>query len=225
MLNMSRVAGVILSLIGGLISLFLGLFLIDLYPEFLIIGELFVLTFQICMILGGLISFAGVLLSYIHLNLAWIIIFIGSLLGGVNILTAIGAILIKNVAEKVKGNSIFIQSSKKDKKKISRKIPSIDLLINKMELSFIDRMVGTVHIESIKKINEEKDAEGYVLKLILNDESSSIKVIIEGVSDLKVLNSISEEDYVEFRNVYVRFNTETNEKELYFDQDSSFNIL
>lgn len=222
---MSRVAGVILSLIGGLISLFLGLFLIDLYPEFLIIGELFVLTFQICMILGGLISFAGVLLSYIHLNLAWIIIFIGSLLGGVNILTAIGAILIKNVAEKVKGNSIFIQSSKKDKKKISRKIPSIDLLINKMELSFIDRMVGTVHIESIKKINEEKDAEGYVLKLILNDESSSIKVIIEGVSDLKVLNSISEEDYVEFRNVYVRFNTETNEKELYFDQDSSFNIL
>ena len=225
MLNMSRVAGVILSLIGGLISLFLGLFLIDLYPEFLIIGELFVLTFQICMILGGLISFAGVLLSYIHLNLAWIIIFIGSLLGGVNILTAIGAILIKNVAEKVKGNSIFIQSSKKDKKKISRKIPSIDLLINKMELSFIDRMVGTVHIESIKKINEEKDAEGYVLKLILNDESSSIKVIIEGVSDLKVLNSISEEDYVEFRNVYVRFNTETNEKELYLDQDSSFNIL
>lgn len=222
---MSRVAGVILSLIGGLISLFLGLFLIDLYPEFLIIGELFVLTFQICMILGGLISFAGVLLSYIHLNLAWIIIFIGSLLGGVNILTAIGAILIKNVAEKVKGNSIFIQSSKKDKKKISRKIPSIDLLINKMELSFIDRMVGTVHIESIKKINEEKDAEGYVLKLILNDESSSIKVIIEGVSDLKVLNSISEEDYVEFRNVYVRFNTETNEKELYLDQDSSFNIL
>ena len=177
------------------------------------------------MILGGLISFAGVLLSYIHLNLAWIIIFIGSLLGGVNILTAIGAILIKNVAEKVKGNSIFIQSSKKDKKKISRKIPSIDLLINKMELSFIDRMVGTVHNESIKKINEEKDAEGYVLKLILNDESSSIKVIIEGVSDLKVLNSISEEDYVEFRNVYVRFNTETNEKELYFDQDSSFNIL
>ncbi|MBA7663066.1 hypothetical protein ES703_71104 [subsurface metagenome] len=222
---MSRVAGVILSLIGGLISLFLGLFLIDLYPEFLIIGELFVLTFQICMILGGLISFAGVLLSYIHLNLAWIIIFIGSLLGGVNILTAIGAILIKNVAEKVKGNSIFIQSSKKDKKKISRKIPSIDLLINKMELSFIDRMVGTVHIESIKKINEEKDAEGYVLKLILNDESSSIKVIIEGVTDLNVLNSISEEDYVEFRNVYVRFNTETNEKELYFDQDSSFNIL
>ena len=94
-----------------------------------------------------------------------------------------------------------------------------------MELSFIDRMVGTVHIESIKKINEEKDAEGYVLKLILNDESSSIKVIIEGVTDLKVLNSISEEDYVEFRNVYVRFNTETNEKELYFDQDSSFNIL
>ena len=222
---MSRVAGVILSLIGGLISLLLGLFLLGLYPEFLFFGEFFVSTFQICLILGGLISFAGVLLSYIHLNLAWIIIFIGSLLGGVNILTAIGAILIKNVAEKVKGNSIFIQSSKKDKKKISRKIPSIDLLINKMELSFIDRMVGTVHIESIKKINEEKDAEGYVLKLILNDESSSIKVIIEGVSDLKVLNSISEEDYVEFRNVYVRFNTETNEKELYLDQDSSFNIL
>lgn len=222
---MSRVAGVILSLIGGLISLFLGLFLIDLYPEFSSLGELFVLTFQICIILGGLISFAGILVSYIHLKLAWIIILLGSLLGGINILTAIGAILIKNVAEKVKWNSVFIQSPKKEKKKIFRKSPSIDLLINKMELSFIDRMVGAVHIESIKKINEEKDDERYVLNLILNDESSSIKVIIEGVTDLKVLNSISEEDYVEFRNVYVRFNTETNEKELYFDQDSSFNIL
>jgi len=94
---MSRIAGVILSLIGGSISLFLGLFLIDLYPVILFFGELFALTFQICLILGGLISFAGVLLSYIRLKIAWIIILFGSLLGGGNILTIIGAIQIKNV--------------------------------------------------------------------------------------------------------------------------------
>ena len=104
---MSRIAGVILSLIGGSISLFLGLFLIDLYPEFLFFGEAFVLIFQICVILGGLISFAGVLLSYIHPKLAWIIILIGSLLGGGNILTIIGAIQIKNIVNKEKENIVY----------------------------------------------------------------------------------------------------------------------
>lgn len=110
-INMSRVAGVILSLIGGLISLLLGLFLHDLYPEFLFFGEFFVLTFQICLILGGLISFTGVLLSYIRLKLAFIIILIGGLLGGGNILTLIGAGQIR----KLKSNVNYAMLSQKIK--------------------------------------------------------------------------------------------------------------
>jgi len=92
---MSKVAGVILSVIGGSLSLLLGLFIFDIYPEFLIFGELFVLTFQIILILGGVISLFGALLSYIRPKLAWIIILIGALLGGGNILTIFGAIQIK----------------------------------------------------------------------------------------------------------------------------------
>ncbi|MGB5910985.1 MAG: DNRLRE domain-containing protein [Promethearchaeia archaeon] len=110
---MSRVAGVILSLIGGLISLLLGLFIYDLFPEFLFFGELFVSTFQICLILGGLISFAGVLLSYIRQKLAFIIILIGGLLGGGNILTLIGAGQIRNanyaiLSQKIKARNYMV---------------------------------------------------------------------------------------------------------------------
>ena len=97
MINISKVSGVILSLIGGIISLLIGLFIFDLYPQFLFFGELFVLIFQIILILGGIISLSGALLSFIRPKLAWIIILIGGLLGGGNILTIIGAGQIKKV--------------------------------------------------------------------------------------------------------------------------------
>jgi hypothetical protein len=123
------------------------------------------------------------------------------------------------------GIIVIIKSSKKDKKKVIRNGLSIGTLIDIMKYSFVDKIGGIIHIESIKQINEERGDEGYLLKLILSDELSSIKVIIEGAAALKMFNSIKEDAYVEFRNVPVRLNSETNEKELLFTKDSSFKVI
>lgn len=120
---------------------------------------------------------------------------------------------------------IFIKSYQQNKMRIKRKGPSISTQIDRMNLSFIDKVEGTIHIESIKKPNDDEDDEAYLLKLNLSDELSSIKVIIKGANALKILNSIKDEDYIEFRDLPVQLNSETNEKELFFTQKSSFKVL
>ncbi|MEJ2295187.1 MAG: hypothetical protein P8Y23_10510 [Candidatus Lokiarchaeota archaeon] len=120
---------------------------------------------------------------------------------------------------------IFIKSYQKDRMRIKRKGPSISTLIDRMNRSFVDKVEGTIHIESIKKPNDNEDDEAYMLKLNLSDELSSIKIIIKGANPLKIFNSIKDEAYIEFRNLPVQFNPESNEKELLFTQKSSFKVL
>ncbi|MFX0026241.1 MAG: hypothetical protein ACFE8M_07485 [Candidatus Hermodarchaeota archaeon] len=92
---MKKIGGIILTLIGGVLSILLGIFITVIYPVFFILGELFVLILKIITILGGIISLLGALLSIFRPKLAWIIILIGGIIAGGNMLTIIGAILIK----------------------------------------------------------------------------------------------------------------------------------
>jgi hypothetical protein len=93
---MTKVGGIILGLIGGLISIFLGSMLKVLFPEFEILGDLFILVFQTIMIIGGIITLVGVFISLFtktpnSIRMVWIIILVGGLLGGGNILSILGA--------------------------------------------------------------------------------------------------------------------------------------
>lgn len=153
---MSRVAGVILGLIGGLISLFLGLFLDTFYPEFLFFGELFISILQICMILGSLISFAGVLLSYIHQKWAFIIILIGGLLGGGNIFTLIGAGQIKNASYE-----LLIQKIKVRKYMVFWVSFLIFLIINPLGITYFQGYTRRYPVDRDTYVSEQNPDTNY----------------------------------------------------------------
>lgn len=92
----SKAGGMILAIIGGLISLVvLGFLLLVIYPEILILGEVFANTFKLICIIGGIVTLVGVLISAIKPEVGWIVILIGAILGGGNILSIVGAIMIK----------------------------------------------------------------------------------------------------------------------------------
>ncbi len=81
--------------LGGIISILLGLFLSMIYPEVIVFLGIFGTILQICMIIGGFITFIGVVIMLFNPELGKSIIIIGGLLGGVNILTIIGAAAIR----------------------------------------------------------------------------------------------------------------------------------
>ena len=60
------------------------------YSEFYIFGELFVLSFQIILIVGGSITIIGAILYARNINSARVLILIGSLVGGLNIISILG---------------------------------------------------------------------------------------------------------------------------------------
>jgi len=94
---MSRVGGIILSFIGGLLSIFFyGMMLLVIYPEFQILGSLFVSIFKTIMIIGGIITIVGAFMSLFtntpdSIRIAWKIILFGGIVGGGNILSILGA--------------------------------------------------------------------------------------------------------------------------------------
>lgn len=84
------------SIIGSLISILIALFIPVLYPEFYIFGELFVHIFQIIMFSGGALSIIGTIITYKNMKLGRIIVLIGGILGGGNIIILSSLKYLKN---------------------------------------------------------------------------------------------------------------------------------
>jgi len=68
----------------------LGFTLPWLYPEFYLIGELFVIFLQIVLSVGGSITILGAILYIKNVSSSNILILIGSLVGGLNIISIWG---------------------------------------------------------------------------------------------------------------------------------------
>ena len=84
------------SIVGSLISILIALFIPVLYPEFYIFGELFVHIFQIIMFSGGALSIIGTIVTYKNMKLGRIIVLIGGILGGGNIIILSSLKYLKN---------------------------------------------------------------------------------------------------------------------------------
>lgn len=82
-------------MIGGLISLILGISLAWIFPEFYLFGEEFVLIFQTVLIIGGILTIVGAILYIADIPYSSIFVMIGGLLGGMNIITLWGLKLIR----------------------------------------------------------------------------------------------------------------------------------
>lgn len=92
---MSTTTGIVLGVIGGMISILIGLFMPILYPEFYIFGEAFVTIFQTVVLIGGILCLIGSFITFKNLKIAWILVLVGAILGGGNIICIIGAVQIK----------------------------------------------------------------------------------------------------------------------------------
>lgn len=75
------------AILGGLISIIIALLIPIVNPEFYIFGSVFVVVLQIMLFTGGLLTIAGAIYSYKNLKSGRILVIIGAILGGVNIVT------------------------------------------------------------------------------------------------------------------------------------------
>lgn len=115
----------------------------------------------------------------------------------------------------------YIES--KDNSHNSSTIFSIDTLIN--TFSFIKKIQGIVNIEEFKEIIKKDGEKTFLLKLVLSDESGSVRVNIWGTNAVETLKLIEEDCSIRLRNVVVKNNTFTNEKELSFTRKSSLEVV
>ena len=90
---------------------------------------------------------------------------------------------------------------------------------------FIKFISGTVQIDEFKELTLKNGEKSFLLKLILSDDTSSIKVNIWGMNAVKCVKMINEGDAVKLSNVMLKMNSYSSEKELSFIKSSRLEIL
>ncbi len=90
---------------------------------------------------------------------------------------------------------------------------------------FIKSITGVIQIEEFKEIIKKNGEKTFLLKLILSDDSSSIRVLIWGMNAVESLKILNNGISVKLSNVIIKENSYTNEKELIFTKNSRLEIL
>jgi replication factor A1 len=91
--------------------------------------------------------------------------------------------------------------------------------------NYIKQIRGQVQIEVFKEITKKSGEKTFLLKLLLTDDSITIRVIIWGMNAIECLKIINDQDSVVISNVAVKTNSYTNEKELVFTKNSTLEIV
>ncbi|MFX1391919.1 MAG: hypothetical protein ACFE9Z_17780, partial [Promethearchaeota archaeon] len=90
---------------------------------------------------------------------------------------------------------------------------------------FIRFIKGTVHIDEFRELALKNGEKSFLLKLILNDDSASIRINIWGIKAVEYIKLINERDYVKISNVFLKVNSYSNEKELNFTKSSRLEVI
>ena len=91
--------------------------------------------------------------------------------------------------------------------------------------NYITRIQGQVQIEIFKEITKKSSEKTFLLKLLLSDDSATIRVIIWGMTAVECLKLINDNDTIVISNASVKRNKYTNEKELGFTKNSTLEIV
>ena len=91
--------------------------------------------------------------------------------------------------------------------------------------NYITRIQGQVQIDIFKEITKKSGDKTFLLKLILSDDSATIRIIIWGIFAVECLKLINDNDTIVISNVSVKRNKFTNEKELVFTKNSTLEIV
>jgi len=89
----------------------------------------------------------------------------------------------------------------------------------------VKSIIGVIKIEEFKEIIRKDGEKTFLLKLILSDDTSSIRVLVWGMNAVESLKILSDGDGVKLSNVVIKENSYTNEKELVFTKNSRLEIL
>ncbi len=90
---------------------------------------------------------------------------------------------------------------------------------------FIKFVKGKVYVDGFKELTLKNGEKSFLLKLILSDESGSIKVNIWGISAIKCIRIVSDGDFIKISNLIIKENLYSNEKELSFTKSSRLEII
>ena len=93
------------------------------------------------------------------------------------------------------------------------------------KFNYITRIQGQIQIEAFKEITKKSGDTTFLLKILLSDDSTTIRVLIWGMNAIECLKIISNSATVVISNVVVKENKYTNEKELVFTKNSTLEIV
>jgi len=115
---------------------------------------------------------------------------------------------------------VDIPSEMKSKTKLTSRIKE---LVDKF--NYITRIQGQIQIEAFKEITKKSGDTTFLLKILLSDDSTTIRVLIWGMNAIECLKIISNSATVVISNVVVKQNKYTNERELVFTKNSTLEIV
>jgi len=90
---------------------------------------------------------------------------------------------------------------------------------------FIKWVKGIIQIEEFKELTLKNGEKSFLLKLVLSDDTASIKVNIWGMRAVEGMKIINDGVGVKLTNVVIKENSYSNEKELSFTKNSSLELL
>ncbi len=90
---------------------------------------------------------------------------------------------------------------------------------------FIKFTKGIAHVDMFKELTLKNGEKSFLLKLVLSDDTASIKVNIWGMKAVEAMKIINDGVGVRLTNVVIKENSYSNEKELSFTKSSSLELL
>ncbi|MFX0001818.1 MAG: hypothetical protein ACFE88_17030 [Candidatus Hermodarchaeota archaeon] len=110
-------------------------------------------------------------------------------------------------------------------KNIIKTSPNFSINELQKKEGFIRFVKGIIKIDIFKELTLKNGEKSFLLKLILSDKTSSIKINVWGINAVSLVKLINNGDTVKLFNVILKENPYSNEKELGFTKSSRFQII
>ena len=90
---------------------------------------------------------------------------------------------------------------------------------------FIRIIAGTVRIEDFKELTLKNGERSFLLKLILSDDTASIRINVWDIKAVECVKTINDGDFIKLFNSILKLNKYSSEKELNFIKGSRIEIV
>lgn len=109
--------------------------------------------------------------------------------------------------------------------KVGRKSSKFTIEELHMKEGFIRFVKGMVQIDKFKEFTLKNGEKSFLLKLILSDDTTSIRVNIWGIKAVECIKFVNDGDSVKLSNVFLKVNSYSDEKELNFTKSSRLDVI